>query len=237
MRKPDLGRPPLITQTFIAPEVELVDEGVDVPAMVNFRQLKAKYQLHVLRSSREDLRDVLPILAASDLQQGVLRDGLLLGVLLQQELQQHAGLPGQRIYARALSGRGCLGGTCTFLFWALGTFIRSCTGRPCIRRARGHGSLKLLVISSSRGARGRTLRDRRGGGGALLFGGYSSTELGLLGTMSVPLDLVAFHMGMVLVPVPLRHGDTGYGSQTHAAGWQARRAPRGRTSRCCEQLQ
>ena len=217
MRKPDLGRPPpLITQTFIAPKVELVDEGIDVPATVNFLQLKAKYQLHVLRGSPEDPRDVLPILAANNLQQGVLRDGLLLGVLLQQELQQHAGLPGQRIYARALSGRGCLGGTCIFLLSALGTFIRSCTGRPCIRRAKGHGSLKLLVISSSRGARGRTLRGRRVGGGALLFGGCSSTGLGLLGAMCVPLDLVAFHMGMVLVPVPLRHGDTGYGSQAHA---------------------
>ena len=217
MRKPDLGRPPpLITQTFIAPEVELVDEGIDVPATVNFLQLKAKYQLHVLRGSPEDPRDVLPILAANNLQQGVLRDGLLLGVLLQQELQQHAGLPGQRIYARALSGRGCLGGTCIFLLSALGTFIRSCTGRPCIRRARGHSSLKLLVISSSRGAWGRTLRDRQEGGGALLFGGCSSTGLGLLGTLSVPLDLVAFHMGMVLLPVPLRHGDTGYGSQVHA---------------------
>ena len=127
MRKPDLGTPPPITQTFITPEVELVDEGIDVPAMVDFRQLKAKYQLHVLRSSPEDLRDVLPILAANDLQQGVLRDGLLLGVLLQQELQQHAGLPGQRIIENALSGQGCLGGTCTFFLWALGTFIRSCT--------------------------------------------------------------------------------------------------------------
>ena len=216
MRKPVLGRRPLFTQTFIAPKVELVDEGLDVPATVNFRQLQAKYQVHVLRGSPEDLRDVLSTLAANDLQQGVLRDGLLLGGLLQQELQQHAGLPGQRIYARALSGRGCLGGTCTFLFWALGTFIRSCTGRPCIRRARGHCSLKLLVISSSRGAQRRTLRDRQGGGGALLFGGCSSTGLGLLGTLSVPLDLVAFHTGMVLLPVPLRHGDTGYGSQAHA---------------------
>ena len=114
-----LGQTPFITQTFIAPE------GVDVPAMVDFRQLQAKYQLHVLRGSPEDLQDVLPILAANDLQEGVLQDGLLLGVLLQEEVHQHAGLPGQKIYARALSGRGCLGGTCTFLLWALGTFIRS----------------------------------------------------------------------------------------------------------------
>ena len=216
MRKPDLGRHPPITQTFIAPEVELVDEGVDVPTMVSFRQLQAKYQLHVLRGSPEDLRDVLPILSANDLQQGMLQDGLLLGGLLQQELQQHADLPGQRIYSRALSARGCLQGTCTFLLWALDTFIRSCTGRPCIRRARGHGFLKLLVISSSRGARGRTLRDRQGGGGALLFGGCSSTGLGLLGTLSVPLDLVAFHTGMVLVLVHPRHGNKGYESQAHA---------------------
>ena len=216
MRKPDLGTPPPITQTFITPEVELVDEGVDVPAMVDFRQLQAKYQLHVLRGSPEDLRDVLPILAANDLQQGVLQDGLLLGVLLQEEVHQHAGLPGQRIYARTLSGRGCLGRTCTFFLWALDTFIRSCTGRPCIRRARGHGFLKLLVISSSRGAQGRTLRERRGGGGELLFGGCSSTGLGFLGTLSVPLDLVAFHTGMVLLLVHPRHGDTGYGSQAHA---------------------
>ena len=214
MRKPDLCRPPPITQTFIAPEVELVDEGVDVPAMVDFR-LNSKYQLHVLTGSPEKLREVLPILPANDLQQGVLRDGFLLGVLLQQEFHQHAGLTGQRIYARALSGRGFLGGTCTFLLWALGTFIRSCAGGPCIRRARDHGSLKLLVISSSRGAWGRTLRDRQEGGGALLFGGCSSTGLGLLGTLSVPLDLVAFHTGMVLVLVHPRHGDTGYGSQAH----------------------
>ena len=121
------GQIALITQTFIAPEVELVDEGIDVPPMVDFRQLQAKYQLHVLRGSPEDPRDVLPILAAKDLQQGMLRDGLLLGGLLQQELQQHAGLLGQRIFVRALSGRGCLGGTCTSLLGALGTFIRSCT--------------------------------------------------------------------------------------------------------------
>ena len=74
--------PPLITHTFIAPEVELVDEGIDVPAVVDFRQLQAKYQLHVLRGSPEDLREVLPILPANDLQQGVLRDGLLIGLYL-----------------------------------------------------------------------------------------------------------------------------------------------------------
>ena len=108
MRKPDLGRSPLITQTFIVAEVELVDEGVDDPATVDFHQLQAKYQLHVLRGSPEDLREVLPILPANDLQQGVLRDGLLLGVLLQQELHQHAGLPCQRISERALSGRAAL---------------------------------------------------------------------------------------------------------------------------------
>ena len=125
MRKPDLGRPPLITQTFIAPEVELVDAGIDVPATVDFRQLQAKYQLHVLTGSPEELREVLPILAANDLQQGVLGDGFLPGVLLQQEFHQHAGLTGQRIYGRALSGRACLGGTCTFLLWALGTLITS----------------------------------------------------------------------------------------------------------------
>ena len=82
MRKPDLGRSPLITQTFIVAEVELVDEGVDDPATVDFHQLQAKYQLHVLRGSPEDLREVLPILPANDLQQGVLRDGLLIGLYL-----------------------------------------------------------------------------------------------------------------------------------------------------------
>ena len=50
---------------------------------------------------------------------------------------------------------------------------------------------------------------------ALLFGGCNSTGLGFLGTLSVPLDLVAFHTGMILVFVPPRHGDTGYGSQAH----------------------
>ena len=43
-----LGQTPLITRTFITPEVELVDEGIDVPPMVDFRQLQAKYQLHML---------------------------------------------------------------------------------------------------------------------------------------------------------------------------------------------
>ena len=74
----------------------------------------------------------------------------------------------------------------------------------------GHGSLKLLVIASSRGARGRTLRGRRGGGGALLSWGCSSTGLGLL---SVPLDLVLFPMGMLLVFVLPRHDDTGQGPE------------------------
>ena len=161
---------------------------------------------------------MLPILPANDLQQGVLRDRLLLGVFVQQELHQHAGLPGQRIFARALSGRGCLGGTCTFLLWALGTFIRSCTGRPCISRARGHGSLKLLAIASSRGAQGRTLRGRRGGGGALLLWGCSSTGLGLL---SVPPDLVAFPAGMGLVLVPPRHGDNSSGTAVESPGRKA----------------
>ena len=69
MRKPDLGRSPLITQTFIVAEVELVDEGVDDPATVDFHHLQAKYQLHVLRGSPEDLMEVLPILPANDLQQ------------------------------------------------------------------------------------------------------------------------------------------------------------------------
>ena len=43
-----LGHAPLITRTFIAPEVELVNGGVDVPATVDFCQLQAKYQLHML---------------------------------------------------------------------------------------------------------------------------------------------------------------------------------------------
>ena len=75
------------------------------------------------------------------------------------------------------------------------------------------------------GSLGRSLRDRRGGEGALLFGGCSSTGLGLLGILSVPLDLVAFHTGMVLVLVPLRHGDTGYGSQAHAGRVAGKEGP------------
>ena len=51
-----------------------------------FLQLQAKHQLHALRGSPEDLGQGLPVLPAHDLQQGVLSDGLLLGVLVQQEL-------------------------------------------------------------------------------------------------------------------------------------------------------
>ena len=163
----------------------------------------------------------------------MLCDGLL-GVLVQQELHQHAGFPGQRIFVTALSGWGCLGGTCPFLLWALGTFIRSCAGNPCIRRARGHGSLKLLAIASSREAPGRTLREGKRGTPIL---GLQHTVLGLLGTLSVPLYLVAFPVGMILIVVPPRHGDTGQGPQARMlAGEQVRRAHAGWIKRYCEHL-
>ena len=74
------------------------------------------------------------------------------------------------------------------------------------------------------------MRDRRGGGGALLSRGCSSTGLGLL---SVPLDLVAFPVGMMLVFVLPRHDDTGQEPQAGVQlGRQATRAPGGRTKKC-----
>ena len=70
---------------------------------------------------------MLPVLPADGFHQGALHDGLLLGVLLQQELHQYPGLPGHWIFVSVLSGRGFLGGTCTLHLGALGTFIRFCT--------------------------------------------------------------------------------------------------------------
>ena len=67
-----LGRPLLITWTFVTPEAELADEDIDVPAVVHFLQLQAKHQLHALKGSPEDLREVLPVLPVDDRQQGVL---------------------------------------------------------------------------------------------------------------------------------------------------------------------
>ena len=62
------------------------------------------------------------------------------------------------------------------------------------------------------------MRGRRGGGGALLFWGCSSTGLGLL---SVPPDLVAFPVGMGLILVPPRHGDSRSGTTSGSQGRKA----------------
>ena len=62
------------------------------------------------------------------------------------------------------------------------------------------------------------MRGRRGGGGALLCWGCSSTGLGLL---SVPPDLVRFPMGIELVLVPLRHADSRSGAAGGSAGRKA----------------
>ena len=76
---------------------------------------------------------------------------------------------------------------------------------------------------------------RRGGGGALLLLGCSSTGLGLL---SVPLDLVVFPAGMGLVPVPLKHADSRSGAAGGSAGRKAgRRAPGGGKRTCFENVQ
>ena len=61
----------------------------------------------------------------------------------------------------------------------------------------------------------------------LLLWDCSSTGLGLL---SVPPDLVAFPVGMLLVLMLLGHNDTGQ------AGGQLMRAPGGVIRKCCEHL-
>ena len=61
-----LGGHPPITWTIVCPEVDLADDGVDVPSMVDFLHLQAKDQLHALTDCTEDLREVLPVLPADD---------------------------------------------------------------------------------------------------------------------------------------------------------------------------
>ncbi|XP_059952230.1 L-2-hydroxyglutarate dehydrogenase, mitochondrial isoform X2 [Mesoplodon densirostris] len=118
------AQPRHTTRISLAGEAQLA-EGVGVTAGVDFLQLEVKDQLHVLRGSPEDLREVLLVLPVDNLQQCSLRDGLLRLVLLQQELLQLADIPGQRITVSAVNGRCCLGGTCTFLILAPGTLFRS----------------------------------------------------------------------------------------------------------------
>ena len=62
------------------------------------------------------------------------------------------------------------------------------------------------------------MRGRRGGGGALLLWGCSSTGLGHL---SVPPDLVVFPPGMGLVLVPPRHADSRSGTGGGISGRKA----------------
>ena len=59
-----------------------------------------------------------------------------------------------------------------------------------------------------------------------------------MGLLSVPLDLVAIPVGLVLIVVPLRHNDTDQEQQVRMlAGKQVRMAPGGGIRRYCEHLQ